>query len=79
MTIDKTLIINSARCKACSLCIHFCPKEALTLGNEFNDMGYNFVCSDDEKCVKCGTCRTICPDVVFTIESESHYTRNEDK
>lgn len=69
MSKEKTLHINSARCKACGLCIYFCPKEALSLGSEFNDMGYNFVRSDNEKCVKCGTCRTICPDVVFTIKS----------
>ncbi len=67
MSKEKTLRINSARCKACGLCIHFCPKEALSLGDEFNEMGYNYILSDDDKCVKCGTCKTICPDVVFTI------------
>lgn len=66
--IDKTLLIHGNRCKACGVCIHFCPKKALSLGDEFNEMGYNFVRSDDELCVKCGTCRTICPDVVFTVK-----------
>jgi len=61
---EKRLVINNARCKACGLCIYFCPKEAIVLCDEFNEMGYNFVDVDDDKCVKCGTCQTICPDVV---------------
>lgn len=64
---DKTLAINGARCKACGLCIHFCPKDALSFSNGFNEMGYNFVESDPELCVKCGTCATICPDVVLRV------------
>ncbi|SDO88918.1 4Fe-4S binding protein [Desulforhopalus singaporensis] len=67
MKKNKTLVINSARCKACGLCIHFCPKKALSLCGEFNDMGYNFVQSDQELCVKCNTCGTICPDVVLKV------------
>jgi 2-oxoglutarate ferredoxin oxidoreductase subunit delta len=65
---NKTLVINQVRCKACGLCIHFCPKSALSLGEEFNEMGYNFVRSDGEKCVRCGTCQTICPDVALKVK-----------
>jgi 2-oxoglutarate ferredoxin oxidoreductase subunit delta len=64
---EKRHIVNSARCKACGLCVYFCPKEALALGSEFNEMGYNFVHVDDDKCVKCGTCQTICPDVAIKV------------
>lgn len=64
---EKQLTINSGRCKACGLCVHFCPKEALALGDAFNEMGYNYVHVDDEKCVKCGTCQTICPDVAMKV------------
>lgn len=69
--VNKTLVINSARCKACGLCIHFCPKQALGLGETFNEMGYNFVTSDTEKCVRCGTCATICPDVALKVIKEN--------
>lgn len=68
MKANKILTINTARCKACGLCIFFCPKEALSLGGDLNDMGYNFVVSDSEKCVKCGTCQTICPDVALRVK-----------
>jgi len=70
MKAKKTLVISSGRCKACGLCIHFCPKGALSLGGEFNEMGYNFVTSDGEKCVKCGTCQTMCPDVALKVKEE---------
>lgn len=65
---DKKLVIYDFRCKACGLCVHFCPKDALSFGDELNDMGYNFVRSDEELCVKCGTCRTICPDVALQVK-----------
>lgn len=68
MKNNKTLVINDARCKACGLCIHFCPKSALSLGETFNESGYNFVNCDKEKCVKCGTCQTICPDVALQVK-----------
>jgi 2-oxoglutarate ferredoxin oxidoreductase subunit delta len=60
--------ITSERCKACGLCIHFCPKNALTQGDENNAMGYYVVrLKDNSHCNKCGLCQIICPDVAITV------------
>jgi len=33
----------------------------------FNQLGYNFVEVDHEKCIQCGSCYRVCPDYVFEI------------
>lgn len=40
-----------------------CPKKALSFSEEINGKGYNFVVNDHDKCVLCGICYTVCPDV----------------
>lgn len=64
--MDK-IIINTARCKQCGLCVANCPQEAVSFADFYNDAGYNPVCVDDAKCVKCGLCYITCPDRVFEI------------
>jgi len=63
------LYIDVERCKACELCIFYCPKKVLKLDSEkFNKSGYNPVKLTDEKnCNLCGICYTVCPDCVFEI------------
>lgn len=67
-TTSKTVEIEPTRCKSCGLCIHFCPKGALVLGDEINCMGYNVVVlKGDSQCNGCGLCRIICPDVALNV------------
>jgi 2-oxoglutarate ferredoxin oxidoreductase subunit delta len=35
--------INQELCKGCELCISFCPKECITLSDQFNAAGYELV------------------------------------
>ncbi len=46
----------SNRCKGCVAhpCVEVCPKGAISMVN-----GYSFI--DQEKCIKCGKCKTACP------------------
>jgi len=47
--------IDSAKCKACMICLRKCPAEAI-------DGGKNKIhIVDQEKCTKCGTCFEVCP------------------
>lgn len=59
--------INSKRCKQCELCVVNCPKKAITFTEDFNEFGYRTVVVDDEKCIACGICYTMCPDGVYEI------------
>lgn len=55
------------RCKGCYLCMDACKKEAISLSNYTNKKGFVTVQVDEEKCVQCGACYTMCPDLVFEI------------
>ena len=49
--------IDQERCKGCSLCIEYCPSDAIVLSNKLNIKGY-FVADFEEKkeCTGCATC-----------------------
>lgn len=59
--------VNRPRCKECGLCIHYCPKKAISKSGELNAGGYYPVQIDDELCIACGICYTVCPDGVFHV------------
>ena len=54
--------INQHLCKACGLCIHFCPKKVLRPGPTINEMGYSATEYIGEGCIGCGNCFYICPE-----------------
>ena len=60
------------RCKGCSFCIEFCPKEVLEISEEFNVKGVHPPkVKDGIKCVLCGFCEAVCPDfVIFSVEKD---------
>jgi len=57
--------INLKWCKACGICIDFCPKEVLYK----NEKGYPEV-KDETKCTKCKLCELRCPDFAIEIKEE---------
>ena len=61
------------RCKACGLCVEFCPSHALALSSAFNAKGYhppNLV--HPEKCSGCDLCGMYCPDfAIFGFKNEA--------
>ena len=80
LTKSKTIVqegkmskayVESGRCKACELCMSYCPKKAISMTNHLNAAGYKYVAVDEEKCIGCGICYTVCPDMVFTITEQA--------
>jgi len=62
------LKINPERCKACGLCLHFCPTGSLAYSEKFNSAGYHPVEQvAPEKCTGCRQCVLMCPDVAIEI------------
>ena len=61
------------RCKGCSFCIEYCPRDVLEMSREFNRKGYHYpVITKDGDCVNCNLCEMICPEfAVFCISNES--------
>jgi 2-oxoglutarate ferredoxin oxidoreductase subunit delta len=62
------LKVNPERCKACGLCMHFCPVGGLEYAEEFNAAGYHPARqTDPEKCTGCRQCIVMCPDVAIEM------------
>lgn len=59
--------LDVERCKGCYLCIANCKIGAISLSDYTNRKGVVTVKVDQEKCVQCGCCYTMCPDLVFEI------------
>ena len=60
----KQLVLNTAWCKGCGICVEFCPKHALTLQQGKVAM------VKDAQCVLCGQCELRCPDYAIFIKEQ---------
>ena len=57
-------------CKGCGLCVDACPKKILApSGDKINAKGFHpAAIMDQEKCIGCAFCATMCPDLCITVE-----------
>jgi 2-oxoglutarate ferredoxin oxidoreductase subunit delta len=61
--------IDQERCKGCSLCIEFCPKQAVFLSEKLNLKGYYVADFEENKgCTGCALCAVICPDAAIEVD-----------
>jgi len=64
--------INREMCKGCYLCIRSCPLKVLGEDTELNSTGtYPCKVVQPEKCIACGNCYEVCPDICIEIYEES--------
>ena len=62
--------INNERCKGCSYCVEFCPRQALRMSEELSPKGYYLAAvADASKCLSCGLCEIICPEFAIHVDS----------
>jgi NAD-dependent dihydropyrimidine dehydrogenase PreA subunit len=61
------------RCKQCGICVHFCPKGALTL-----DAQNNPVLTDPEACNACRLCEYLCPDFGVKVRRDGEDERDRE-
>ncbi|MDR0656488.1 MAG: ferredoxin family protein [Treponema sp.] len=60
--------IDRELCKGCLLCIRACPVKVLEQDMGANSFGvYPSAPVHAEKCIACGNCYTVCPDVCITV------------
>jgi 2-oxoglutarate ferredoxin oxidoreductase subunit delta len=60
---EPKIDIYKAWCKACGICVAFCPTGVLAR----DEGGYPYV-KEAEKCIHCGWCEIRCPDFAITVE-----------
>jgi 2-oxoglutarate ferredoxin oxidoreductase subunit delta len=64
--------IYRAWCKACGICVAFCPAHVLTEGED----GYPRV-AHPEACTGCGWCEIHCPDFAITVREKKSRKKQE--
>jgi len=62
------VVIDRELCKGCYLCIRACPLKVLETDTELNASGvYPVKAVQQEKCIACGNCYEVCPDVAIEV------------
>jgi len=65
---DADIFIIDDRCKGCSFCIEFCPRDVLEPSKKVNQIGVHPPqVRDSSVCVGCGICEDICPDFAIFL------------
>lgn len=55
-------MINWEWCKGCGICVAFCPKGALIMGDGEKPCWHR-----PDKCINCGLCELRCPDLAIEL------------
>ena len=62
------IVVDTDRCKGCTLCVNVCPQNVITLANKVNVHGYTYVIAENqEACIGCASCGIVCPDGCITV------------
>jgi len=61
------IIIDSERCKGCTLCVTVCPKNVISISEKANSKGYFPAQSTGPDCTGCTNCAVICPDCAIEV------------
>ncbi len=66
-----SVCIEEQVCKGCRICVEICPKKTLEISTHRNAKGAEIVEQVyPAKCVKCGQCMDICPDLAIWVYDE---------
>jgi 2-oxoglutarate ferredoxin oxidoreductase subunit delta len=61
-------VVDTERCKGCSLCVVACPLHVLELSKTVNQKGYNYAQAVlEDTCTGCASCAIVCPDGCITV------------
>ena len=67
--IKGVIVVNTDRCKGCSLCVVACPKNVIALSAKaVNVYGYRYAEAVlPDECIGCASCGIVCPDGCITV------------
>ncbi len=64
-----TIVVDTGRCKGCSLCVEACPHNVISLVEKrVNASGYPYAGAvTPDACTGCASCAIVCPDACITV------------
>lgn len=62
MPRKKRLELNRDWCKGCRICVAFCPKNVLEMGDDDK-----VVIAREDDCIYCRDCELRCPDLAIAV------------
>lgn len=66
-------LLNRNECCGCSSCVQKCPKNAISMIE--NDEGFLYPIIDKEKCIDCGLCSKVCPQLKEIKKADENYPK----
>jgi 2-oxoglutarate ferredoxin oxidoreductase subunit delta len=68
--IRHAVIIDTEKCKGCSLCVACCPVKHLELSSVLNQRGVAYAQKKvNTSCIGCGNCFFMCPECCIEIKN----------
>ncbi|MDR1681147.1 MAG: 4Fe-4S dicluster domain-containing protein [Prevotellaceae bacterium] len=68
MALKGAIVVDTTKCKGCSVCAVNCPTQVIALSKEVNAKGYPFAFMQiPGACTGCTNCATVCPDSCITV------------
>jgi len=68
MALKGAIVVDTEKCKGCSVCVVNCPTKTIALAKEVNSKGYNYASmANPDTCTGCTNCATVCPDTCITV------------
>jgi 2-oxoglutarate ferredoxin oxidoreductase subunit delta len=68
VTAKARIVITTEKCKACGLCVAFCPQHLIRLSEEIDQRGFHpAVSGDTDGCTGCANCAVMCPEVAIKV------------
>jgi len=62
------IVINEGLCKGCGLCVEFCARGCIEMGDKLSTKGSVLAYfAHPEKCNGCGICGWMCPDFAIDV------------
>ncbi|MCF7908311.1 MAG: 4Fe-4S binding protein [Candidatus Omnitrophica bacterium] len=69
--VSCRIIVDKDRCKACELCIFYCPTKYLKQSLDLNKKGVKYIeINPKTNCIGCGFCFFICPETCIEVHEE---------